>query len=477
MLKRRGSHLLRAIVVGSIATALPVSAQTPAPAPAPPPHEHPADVPRPETTAAQHEHTVSASTLFPAREASGTAWLPDRTPMYGFHRQHGPWEVMLHGNTFVQYLNEGGEEHRRGHQAGSINWFMGMARRPLGRGQVGVRGMASLEPWTISGCGYPVLLATGEVCDGDSIHDRQHPHDLFMEAAVEYDRPLISSLRWRLYGGPVGEPALGPAAFPHRLSAMPNLVAPIAHHWLDATHITFGVVTASLYGSRWKGEASVFNGREPDERRTDFDLAPLDSYSGRIWLLPTDRLALQVSAGRLEEAEGRPGGGPREDVVRITSSATYHAAFGPGGFWATTVAWGANRETHEVTHAMTAETMATADGANTWFGRLEIAGKTAHDLHVHESDDVFTVGRVQGGYVRYLSARRGVQPGVGLSVSASLVPAALEARYGGRVVPGFGIFMTVRPAAHDMRSAAAPAIPDPHAGHVMPSTPVSPAAP
>lgn len=477
MLKRRGSHLLRAIVVGSIATALPVSAQTPAPAPAPPPHEHPADVPRPETTAAQHEHTVAASTLFPAREASGTAWLPDRTPMYGFHRQHGPWEVMLHGNTFVQYLNEGGEEHRRGHQAGSINWFMGMARRPLGRGQVGVRGMASLEPWTISGCGYPVLLATGEVCDGDSIHDRQHPHDLFMEAAVEYDRPLISSLRWRLYGGPVGEPALGPAAFPHRLSAMPNLVAPIAHHWLDATHITFGVVTASLYGSRWKGEASVFNGREPDERRTDFDLAPLDSYSGRIWLLPTDRLALQVSAGRLEEAEGRPGGGPREDVVRITSSATYHAAFGPGGFWATTVAWGANRETHEVTHAMTAETMATADGANTWFGRLEIAGKTAHDLHVHESDDVFTVGRVQGGYVRYLSARRGVQPGVGLSVSASLVPAALEARYGGRVVPGFGIFMTVRPAAHDMRSAAAPAIPVPHAGHVMPSTPVSPAAP
>jgi YHS domain-containing protein len=397
--------------------------------------------------------------------------------MYGFYREHGSWEVMLHGNTFVQYLNEGGEEHRRGQQAGSINWFMGMARRPLGAGRVGVRGMLSLEPWTIPGCGYPVLLATGETCGGDTIHDRQHPHDLFMELGAEYDRPLTSSLRWRLYGGPAGEPALGPPGFPHRLSAMPNLVAPIGHHWLDATHITFGVVTTGVYGSRWKGEGSIFNGREPDERRTDFDLAPLDSYSGRIWLLPTDRLALQVSAGRLEEAEAPPGVGPREDVVRITSSATYHAALGAAGFWATTLAWGTNRETDEVSHAFTAETVATADGANTWFGRLEVAGKAAHDLHVHESDDVFTVGRAQGGYVRYLSARRGFQPGFGLSVSASIVPAALEARYGGRVVPGFGIFLTVRPAAHEMRIAAAPATPDPHAGHTMPSPAASPAAP
>lgn len=425
-----------------------------------------------------HEQGVATTVNFSSRDASGTAWLPDASPMYGIHRQAEPWELMFHGNAFVQYLNEGGEEHRRGQQAGSINWIMGMARRPLAGGRAGVRAMLSLEPWTISGCGYPVLLATGEVCDGDTIHDRQHPHDLFMELAGEYDRPLTSSLRWQVYGGPAGEPALGPAGFPHRVSAMPNLVAPIGHHWLDATHITFGVVTAGVYGSRWKGEASIFNGREPDERRTDFDVAPLDSYSGRLWWLPTERIALQVSAGHLEEAEAPPGVGPREDVVRITSSGTYHAALGAAGFWATTVAWGANRETDHVTHAFTAETVATRDGANTWFGRLEIAGKEAHDLHVHESDDVFTVGKLQGGYVRYLSSRSGVQPGFGLSVSASVVPAALEARYGGRVVPGFGVFMTVRPAPHVMRTAAAaaPATADAHAGHPAPSPPPRPVA-
>ena len=68
-----------------------------------------------------------------------------------------------------------------------------------------------------------------------------------------------------------GEPALGPVAFPHRVSAMPNPLAPITHHWFDATHIAYGVVTGGVYGNRWKAEASLFNGREPDENRTDFD--------------------------------------------------------------------------------------------------------------------------------------------------------------------------------------------------------------
>jgi YHS domain-containing protein len=285
-----------------------------------------------------------------------------------------------------------------------------------------------------------------------------------METAAEYDRPLTSSLNWQLHADAAGEPALGPAAFPHRLSAVPNLSAPIGHHWLDATHITFGLVTTGVYNLRWKAEASVFNGREPDERRTDFNLAALDSYSGRIWWLPTDRLALQVSAGRLEEAEAAARAGAREDVIRITSSATYHAALGAVGFWATTVAWGANREADEVSHAFVAEPVATVDEANTWFGGLEVAGKAAHDLHVQEAHDLFAVGRVQGGYVPYLSTRRGFQPGFGLSVSAS-------------VVPGFGVFMTVRPAAHDMRVAAAPASTDTHTAHAMPPFTASPRAP
>ena len=399
---------------------------------------------------AEHQHAgheMPSSMLFSVREASGTAWLPDTTPMYGIHRQLGSWQVMGHGNLFLQFLHESGD--RGDDQGGSINWAMGMARRELGGGRLGLRGMLSLEPWTISGCGYPDLLATGELCDGDSIHDRQHPHDLFMELAVEYERHLAGSLRWHAYAGLAGEPALGPVAYPHRLSAMPNPLAPIAHHWLDATHITYGAVTAGVSGRRWKVEASAFNGREPDEHRTDFDFGALDSFSGRLWFVPTPSWALQVSAGRLREAEVAHAGDTRTDVDRVTASATYHRS-ATNSLWATTVAWGRNSEQGVSSNALLAETSATWRERDTVFGRFEVGGKSAHDLDVAETDELFTVAKVQAGYTRYFRAWHGLQPGVGGSVSVGVVPQSLEVAYGSRANLGFGLFVTLRPAMHKM---------------------------
>lgn len=409
---------------------------------------------------ADHAHATEAiSTNFPSREASGTAWLPDLTPMYGFHRQAADWELMFHGNAFGQFLYESGQEHRRSKQAGSINWLMGMARHPAGRGVLALRGMISLEPWTISGCGYPNLLATGEVCRGDTIHDKQHPHDLFMELAADYDRPLTGTLRWQIYAGAVGEPAIGPAGFPHRLSAFSNPIAPISHHWLDATHITFGVLTTGVYAPRWKLEASAFNGREPDAERTDFDLARFDSVAVRLSLMPNERLALQVSGGHLHEAEAGVSRQPRADVNRVTTSATYHRRLGERGLWATTLAYGVNSEMaiipggvlDEVTHAVLLESSATRADRHTWFGRLEIVGKAAHDLHAHEYiTSIFTVGKLEAGYVRHLRAWKGLLPGLGGVFMASAVPALLAPRYGGRIAPGFGLFVTIRPLQHQM---------------------------
>jgi hypothetical protein len=406
----------------------------------------------PPVTETEHQH--GASSLFSGRDSSGTAWVPDVTPMYGLHRSWAGWEFMAQGNAFVQFINESGEVHRRGRQLGSINWVMGMARRPVGAGRLGLRAMVSLEPWTIRGCGYPNLLATGEVCDGDTIHDRQHPHDLFMELAAEYDRPLRGPLRWQVYGGPAGEPALGPPGFPHRGSAFPNPIAPITHHWLDATHITFGVVTTGVYGPRWKAEASAFNGREPDASRTGLDLAALDSFSGRLSLAPSPRLSLQVSAGHLRDAEGGVGTQPRTDVNRVTASAIYQRRLATG-VWGTTLAYGMNSQTaiipgallDERTHAVLVETTATRTERHTWFGRLEVVGKPAHDLHAHEFiTQVFTVAKVEAGYVRHLKTWLGLVSSVGGVGMVSAVPALLAPRYGGRFVPGFAVFASVRPA-------------------------------
>ncbi len=365
---------------------------------------------------------------------------------------------MFHGNLFGQFIYEPGDIHRTGgfstHQFESSNWGMAMARRRAGQGTFGLRAMLSLEPWTLPGCGSLNVLATGEVCEGDTIHDRQHPHDLFMELAAEYDRPLMKTVRWQLYAALAGEPALGPAGFPHRLSAMDNPIAPIGHHWLDATHITFGLVTTGVYNKRWKGEVSVFNAREPDDRRANLDLGRPDSVSGRVSFSPTARLTFQVSAGHLTDAEFEFGGQPRINVNRVTSSAMYHRTLGTNGFWATTIALGVNSATELIpggsfdatTAAVLVESSATFNDRHTWFGRLEVVDKPAHDLHAHEfATSIFTVGKIQAGYMRRLKPWKGIAAGVGGTITAAFVPEALAPRYNGRVTPGFGLFFNVRP--------------------------------
>jgi hypothetical protein len=423
-----------------LAGVTPAAAQVPAPAPAP-------------ADAGQHQHAGHVMTegdqQIPAsRDASGTSWLPDDTPMYAVHGQAGGWMLMGHGNVFLQYLRESGS--RGSDQAGSINWLMGMAQRPAGAGRLMLRGMVSAEPWTIGGCGYPDLLATGESCDGEAIHDRQHPHDLFMELAVQYDRPIGKGLRLQLYGAPVGEPALGPVAFMHRVSSLSNPLAPITHHWFDSTHITYGVATAGVYAPRWKLEGSLFNGREPDEERTDFDVATMDSWSGRAWFMPGARWALQLSAGRLNEAEPGHDGGRPIDIDRVTASVTYHRTTPGDVIWASTLGWGRNAERGgDATNALLYESSVTVRQRDAWYGRLEWSQKSGHDLAVTEHG-VFNVAKIQGGYTRYVTMWRGLSPGIGAAVSAGIVPRALEATYGSRFNAGFGLYLTLRPAKHQM---------------------------
>lgn len=410
-----------------------------------PEHQHGAEAQSAQT----HEHEHAGPGGIPmSRDGSGTSWLPDETPVYAVHRQADGWMLMLHSNVFLQYLNDTGRRGRD--QFGSINWVMGMAHRNVGTGQLALRGMISLEPWTIGGCGYPNLLATGEECDGVAIHDRQHPHDLFMELAAQYSRPIRAGLHLQLYGGPVGEPALGPVAFMHRISGAPDPLAPITHHWFDSTHITYGVATGGVFTSKWKVEGSVFNGREPDEDRADFDFGAMDSWSGRFWFMPTSQWALQVSAGHLTEAEAAHApGDPRVDVDRVTASATFHRTTLENTFWATTIGWGHNSESGEGTNALLVESGLTFRNRDALYGRFEWAQKSGHDLVVEPEHDIFAVAKLQGGYTRYLPLWHGWTPGVGAAISGGIVPQSLEAVYGSRVNTGFAVYLTLRPGARE----------------------------
>jgi len=299
----------------------------------------------------------------------------------------------------------------------------------------------------------------GEVCDGDTIHDRQQPHDLFMELAVDYDHPLRGTWRWQVYAGLAGDPALGPPMYLHRTSAIANPIGPITHHWLDSTHVTFGVITAGVYDPKWKAEMSAFNGRAPDESRGDLDPGALDSVAARLSFMPTDRLALQVSAARMHDATTNFPYQFQDPITRVTASALYHVPLGSRGIWATTLAYGSNT-THEIVSggvldATTAggllETSVTFSDRHTLFGRGELGGMPAHHLHAHEySTSVFLVGKAQAGYVRNLPATKGMVPGIGGSFSVSLLPPELAPRYGGRAAPGFAVFFHLQGARHQM---------------------------
>ncbi len=416
-----------------------------------------------QTPTDAHEHiSVTAPLLTPTKETSGTGWLPSVTPMYGVHRPWRGWDVRLNGLAFAQALYQssdrsgsGGSSSRR---AGSISWGMMMARRNIAGGRFGIRTMFSAEPWTVPSCGIFNTLTTGEGCDGNTLHGRRQRHDLFMELAVDYDRVLRGAWRWQIYGGLVGEPALGPPGYPHRASAIANPFAPLTHEWLDYTHVSYGLLTVGVHNQRWKLETSAFNGREFDRQRTDFDLGALDSLASRVSFLPTERLALQVSAARLREARADFPLRSQNPASRLTASAVYHVPLRANGIWATTLALGRVRaggipsaDVPEVKSvAVLLESSVSLSTRHTVFGRGELGRIPAHHLHLPSSASSLALSKVQLGYVRHLPAMKGLQPGLGATVSFTVVPSALSQAYALRGAPNFGLFLSLQAARHQM---------------------------
>jgi hypothetical protein len=270
------------------------------------------------------------------RDASGTSWQPDDAAHQGFHAMAGDWILMGHLTLWGIYDWQSGP---RGNDKGFLaGMMMGAARRDLSNGDtLNLRLMLSPDP-IMGKDGYPLLLATGETANGTTpLIDRQHPHDLLMEMSGSYAHRLSSADSAFLYLGYPGEPALGPTAFMHRASGMDIPDAPITHHWLDSTHITFGVATAGFMHDDWKVEVSQFTGREPDQNRYDFDRPRLDSTSTRLSFNPDEHWSLQVSWGHLHSPEELE---PAIDEDRTTASATYVTKFVEQSSFAATLAWG-----------------------------------------------------------------------------------------------------------------------------------------
>lgn len=368
-------------------------------------------------------HTGSGTDLEPASGAP---------PMLMTMRPGG-WMLMLHGQGSAVEQQQTGP---RGHDKFfSVNWVMPMAQRSYGRSELTLRAMFSLEPATITGRFYPELFQEGETAYGKPIVDGQHPHNLFMELAGLYDRRVGSHAVLSLYAAPVGDPALGPEAFPHRASVGDDPLAPLGHHLQDSTHIADEVVIGGIVwvdGQRGvRVEAGGFHGREPGENRWTIEVGAIDTWSARLSVAPGKDWVAQYSLGHLHSPEAAH---PAEDVLRQTASVAYHHATGLGELNALAV-WGRNH---------TSGTPIDANGylfeaalrpmqSQTVWTRIENADRTTDLLGTLAPPQESVVGRVQaytGGYAHRVWGWKDGSAELGAQFTGYGVPDGLLPYYG-----------------------------------------------
>lgn len=372
--------------------------------------------------------------------ASGTSENPESWSLPMIMTDLGGWSTMFMGTAFLSDIQQSGP--RGGDKLYSTNWFMASAEHRVGaRGAFETELMLSLEPATITDRRYPLLFQTGETAYGRPLADAQHPHNFIMGLGFHYAYQLGEDTTLDAYVAPVGDPALGPTAFPHRASAMELPEAPISHHWQDSTHIAGDVMTLGIAHKKFKLEASGFHGAEPGENRWVIEAGPLDSWSARLWFFPGRNWAAQVSAGRIAHPEALESG----DQVRMTASLHYTRPM-RGAAWASSLIWGRNHSTATLrdTNSYLAESVWPVSRNNFITGRFEMVDKD--ELFSRQPDleerldatygSTFRIRAYTIGYTRNFDLFSHIETGVGVNFTAYSLPAGIQPYYGGRPVGG-----------------------------------------
>ena len=378
---------------------------------------------------------------------SGTSAEPDSTPVPMLMTTKGKWSLMFHANVFV--VDEQQSDPRGGDKFFSTNWFMGMAQRPLGPGVFTARAMLSLEPATITGRQYPLLFQQGETAFGKPIADGQHPHNFVMEIAALYDLKLGKDGLLSFYAAPVGDPAIGPIAYPHRASASEDPLAALGHHQEDSTHIAEDVVTVGATYRIARIEASGFHGREPDENRWNISQGKIDSWSTRLTIQPGKNWSGQYSYGRLASPEALY---PNENQERMTASVMYNRPIREGN-WASSLIWGRTKslEDNSKFNSYAIESTLRFLRLNYVWTRIENAersnelllGENALPPNFQEQP----IGRVQAytlGYDRDFDIIPHLATALGAQITVYGVGENLKPVYGSHPA-GIAIFIRVRP--------------------------------
>jgi hypothetical protein len=379
-------------------------------------------------------HDVAAEWLM--QQASGTSINPLSAPMHMSTVKAGSWNLNFHGLVFITQDWQNGPRGRD--KFFSANWFMMTAQHKLGKGLFQFRSMLSLDPATITGKQYPLLFQTGETAYGKPLIDAQHPHDLFMELSVQYILPLTSRTAIGFYYAPMGDPALGPVAFPHRVSASEFPQATLSHHYQDSSHIVSQVITGGIKHGMALWEFSGFHGAEPDENRWNIETGAIDSWATRFTLSPNLNWSGQFSIGHLHHPEALE----ENDITRITASVTYNQPK-PDGNWATSFIFGQNRKSivDRVLNSYVLETVYQFKEKNYLSGRFETVNKD--ELEIPPPESVYRITSFTAGYTRDVKLIPWVLTGIGGNVTVFNVSQKVHSVYGDNPA-GFFLFLRIR---------------------------------
>ena len=402
-----------------------------------------------------HSGNMNEAGMYLMNLASGTSRNARSWPMPMLMPSLGSWNFMIMGQAFLVNTQQSGP--RGADKLYAPNWGMISAERRVGKGSLMLQSMLSLDPATVTNRRYPLLFQTGETAYEKPLVDAQHPHDFIMGLGVHYAHPLGEETFLHGYYAPVGDPALGPVAFPHRASAFELPQATLSHHLQDSTHIANNVATLA-FQHRWlRLEASSFYGTEPNEGRWNIDWGPMNSYSGRISVFPAKNWMAQFSAGRLKDPEGHSldahGSAHGGDVVRTTASLHYTRPTGSGNAWSTSLIWGRNHNTDSGrnTNSFLAETLYPLSRKNFLTARVEAVDKDElfandHEIEHHLAETAGSSFRIQAytvGYTRDIGTFQNVEAGIGANVSAYVIPSAIQPYYGSHPW-GANIFLRFR---------------------------------
>lgn len=408
--------------------------------------DEPSAAPADENLLRTHAYSLN---LPMSRNGSGTSWQPDASPMYMYLHANARSNWAIHGNIVLRYNNQDifNKGSRGAAKVDAPNWFMGMYNRRIGsRGLLNATAMISFDPVTLGKNGYPLLFQTGETYNGERLVDRQHPHDLVSGLSVAYTHMLSPDADVTVYAGYPGEPALGPVAFMHRVSALNNANAPLGHHWQDATHTTYGVGTLGFRFKKFKIEGSVFTGREPDEERFNFDDARFDSYSYRLSFNPNEQWALQFSQGFLRQPELLE---PGIDQVRTTASVMRSTSLRTMN-WSQTLALGVNdKSLHEANEYSVLYETNWQFQTQALYLRYEFVQKSIEDLAVPSTHGqyYYNVNALTLGYNRNIAPAAPLDILVGMQATLNFPAEDLRSYYGSLPVGG-QIYLQLRPRRH-----------------------------